>query len=135
MVLPSTLPPPPGPPHLEPDVLHAYEILAKGYCAARGLLDLAQPNLHRVRYHQERIWSELVPLLDVILESTSMVATRSWCHTVTVTIAELFNRLAHCETLAQCRFVILSISPSSHMGHDANENPAVKTCPSSLFTR
>ena len=101
MVLPPALPSPP--PHLSPDAFRVNEILAKGYNVARNILSLAQPDLHRVRYHRERISSELVPLLDALLEGTSDAATHSWCYMVTVTVADLFNQLAEREALAQHR--------------------------------
>ena len=110
---PSNLPPPP---HPEPDVVRANEILVKGYCAAQNVLTLTQLDLHQVHYHQDRVWSELIPLLDVISESTSDAATRSWCHTVTITIANLFNELVRRESLAQQRFVTLPIFPDSSDG-------------------
>jgi len=114
MVLPSTLPPPP--PHLEPDIVHAKEILANGYRAARDVLNLVQPDLNQIHYHQERVWSELVPLLDTIFESTSDAATRSWCCRVTEAIAYLFNQLIQCEASAQHRFAFPSASPDSRNG-------------------
>lgn len=109
MVLSPLLPPPP--PHLEPDVLRLNEILSKGYHVAKSVLDIAQPDLHRVHYHQERIWSEFIPLLDAVLESSSDAATRSWCCAVTVAVADLFNQLAEREASAQHRFTILHVSP------------------------
>ena len=114
MDLPLTLPPPP--PCLEPDVVHANEILVNAYHAARGVTSLVHPDPNQVRYHQERIWSELVPLLGAIFESTSDADTRSWCCGVTETIAELFNRLTQCEALAQGRFVVPSVSPDGRNG-------------------
>jgi hypothetical protein len=108
MVLPPVLPPPP--PLLGSDVLRANEILTEGYHAAQNVLAVAQPDLHRVHYHQERIWSELVPLLDVILESTSDAATRSWCSAVTIVVADLFNQLTEHEALARHRFAILCLA-------------------------
>ena len=107
MVLPPILPPPP--PHLEPDVLRVNEILVKGCHVAQEVLGLAQPDLHRLCYHQERIRSELIPLLDAVMESTSDTATCSWCSVVTVTIASLFNRLTEHEALARHRFVNLQV--------------------------
>ena len=104
MALPPFLPSPPL--HLEPDVLRVNEILAKGYHAARTILDLPHADIHRVNYHRERIRSELIPLLDAVVESTSDAATCSWCHTVTVTVADLFNQLTEREALAQHRFEI-----------------------------
>jgi hypothetical protein len=105
MVLPSTLPPPP--PHLGPDVIRANELLVNGYRVARDVVNLGQPNLHQVRYHQERVWSELVPLLDAVFESASDTATRSWCYKVTETITDLFNHLTQCEASVLHRFVVL----------------------------
>ena len=113
MDLPSVLPPPP---HLEPDVVHANRILANGYHAARGVLNLVHPNLDQIRYHQERVWSELIPLLDAILESTSDAATHSWCCRVTEAIADLFNQLTQHEVSAQHRFEILTASPDGYDG-------------------
>jgi len=107
MTLPSILP---SPPHLDPDVARANRILANAYHAAQRVLNLAHPDINQVRYHQERIWTELVPLLDAILESTSDTAMRSWCCEVTETIANLFNQLTQCEALAQHRFAVLSLS-------------------------
>lgn len=114
MVLPLVLPPPP--PHLEPDVLHANEILSRGYHVARRILDLTQPDLHQVHYHQERVRSELVPLIDAILESTSDAATRSWCFAVTVTVADLFNQLTEHKAFALHKFIILHTSPGNYDG-------------------
>ena len=114
MVLPSTLPPPPL--HLGPDIIHAKEILASGYHAARDVLNLVQPDLNQVRYHQDRVWSELVPLLDAVFESTSDTATRSWCCSVAETIAHLFNHLTQCEASTQHRFVVPSAPPDSRNG-------------------
>jgi len=105
MDLPSVLPPPP---HLDPDIARANRILANAYHAARSILSLAQPDINQVRYHQERVWTELVPLLDVILESTSDTAMRSWCCGVTKIIANLFNQLTQCEASAHRRFAVLS---------------------------
>ena len=118
MVLPPVLPPPP--PHLEPDVLRANEILAKGYHVARNVLNMSQPDLHQLHYHRERIQSELVPLLDVVLESTSDAATCSWCHVVTATMADLFNQLTEHEAWAQQRFEIPipRSLPTAKMGTD-----------------
>lgn len=110
MVL-STLPPPP---HPEPDVLHANEILVKGYHAASSILGLAQPNLHQVQYYRERVWLELVPLLDAIFESASDPATRSWCCTVTTAVADLFNQLTEHEASAKKRFTIPDVPPNGH---------------------
>ena len=104
MNLPSTLP---SPPRLEPNVAHANNILNNGYHAARNILDLVHPNLNQLHYHREHIWSELIPLLDTILESTSDAATRSWCCRVTETIADLFNRLVECEASAQHKSAVL----------------------------
>ena len=98
MALPSVLPPPL--PHLEPDILCANEILVKGCCAAQRILDLVQVDLHQVHFHQERIWSELVPLLDVMLESTSGSTMRSWCYVAATTFADLFDELTKCEASA-----------------------------------
>ena len=105
MALPSTLPPPP--PYQEPDILHANEILVKGYCAAQNVLGLVHVDLRQVHFHQERIWSEFLPLIDAVLESTSGSAMRSWCYTTTTIMAELFDQLTKCETLARERFVLL----------------------------
>jgi len=105
MVLPLMLPPSPS---LDPDVAHANEILVNGYRAARGVLDLVQPDINQVRYHQERIRLELVPLLDAISESTSDAATRSWCFTVTEMAAHLFNQLTQREASIQHRFTVPS---------------------------
>ena len=110
MVLPSALPSPP--PRLESDVVHAGEILASGYYTARRVVDLAQPDLHQVRYHQERVRSELIPLLDAIFGSTSDAATRCWCLAVTATFTDLFNCLAQHETSTQRWFVALCVSPN-----------------------
>ena len=60
---------------------------------ARDVVNLSQPDLHQVHYHQECVRSELIPLLDAIFKSTSDVATRSWCYQVTETITDLFNHL------------------------------------------
>ena len=75
MILPSALPL--LSPHPEPDVVHANEILVTGYRAAWNVLGLAQPDLHQIRYQQERVWSDFIPLLDAILDSTSDTATHS----------------------------------------------------------
>ena len=98
MALPSTLPLPPS--HLEPDIFHANEILVKGYHAARNVLNLEQVDLHQIHFHQERIWSELLPLLDTLLESTSDPAMCSWCYVTTATIADLFGQLTKHEASA-----------------------------------
>ena len=74
---------------------------------ARNVLNISQPDLGQIHYHQERIRSELVPLLDILLESTSDPATRSWCYVATPTIADLFNQLTKHEAWAQHRFEIL----------------------------
>ena len=113
MDLPSVLPPPP---RLKPDIVHMNRILTNGYHAARGVLNLMYPNLDQIRYHQERVWSELVPLLDAILESASDAATRSWCCGITKTVADLFNRLTQCEASAQHRFEARSVSLDSRNG-------------------
>ena len=102
MVLPLILPPLPL--HPKHDVLHVNEILTKGYHVARCILDLVQLDLHQIHYHKKHIWSEFVPLLDIILESTSDMATHSWCHAVTMTFAHLFHQLTECEALAKHRF-------------------------------
>ena len=112
MILQPVLPPPP--PDLEPDVLRANEILMSGYHVAQEVLGLVQPDLHRLRYHRERIWSELVPLLDAVMESASNMATCSWCSTVTIAIADLFNRLTKHEALARHRCVTPYVSPDSY---------------------
>jgi len=99
MVLPSILPPPP---HLhEPDVLQAHTILQNGYIAARDVVNLGRPDVHQVHYHQERVQSELVPLLDAIATSTSNAAIVSWCCAVAASFADLYNCLAQCETSVQ----------------------------------
>jgi hypothetical protein len=87
-------------------VLRANEILAKGYHMARNILQITQPDLHQVHYHRERILSELIPLLDLVLQTASDAATCSWCHAVTVIIADLFNQLTEREASAQHRCVI-----------------------------
>lgn len=104
MALPPDLPP--LPPHPKPDVLRADEIISEGYHAARNVLAIAEPDLQRVRYHQERISSEVIPLLDVVPESTSDAATHSWCGTVAATVADLFNQLTESKAVAQHRFTI-----------------------------
>jgi len=101
MVLPLTLPP--LPPSLDPDILHANEILVNGYHAAWGVLNLMQPDINQVRYHLECVRSELVLLLNAISESTSDAATRSWCCMVTETVAYLFNQLTQHEASVQHR--------------------------------
>lgn len=65
----------------------------KGYHAARNVLNLEQVDVHQIHFHQDRIWSELLPLLDTLLESTSDPAMRSWCYIATATIADLFSRI------------------------------------------
>ena len=115
MVLPFTLPA--LPPHPKPDVLHANKILVKGYCTARSILDLVRPDFHQVRYHQERVWLELVPLLDAIRESTLDPATRSWCYVVTATFANLFNQLTEHGALTRHGFVILNATLKSRVRH------------------
>ena len=115
MVLPLALQPPPS--YLEPDVLRANEILSRGYCVARNILDTPQADLHQIHYHRERVQSELVPLLDAILESTSDAATRSWCYAVTTTVADLFNQLTEHEALASHRFVTPHVFPESRDGY------------------
>ena len=114
MALPPVLPPPP--PYTEPNVLHTNKLLVEGYNAALGVLAITQPDLHQVRYHREQIWSELVPLLDVVLKSTSDAATCSWCHATTITIADLFNRLTESEAVAQHRSAITHAFIDSHNG-------------------
>ena len=101
MALRPDLPPPP---HPEPNVLRANEIIMEGYHAAQNVLEITEPDLQRVRYHRERILSEVIPLLDVVLESTSDAATQSWCGMVTVAVADLYNQLAESEAVAQHRF-------------------------------
>ena len=110
MVLSPTLPLPP--PHAELDVIRVNEILTRGYSAARDVVNLGQPDLHQVHHHQERVRSELVPLLNAVFESTSDAATRSWCFTVAEAITDLFNRLMQCEASARHRFVVLRGSPN-----------------------
>jgi len=96
MALPSTLPLPPHP--LEADVLQAHLILQNGYTAARDVVNLGQPDTQQVRYHMERVWLELVPLLNAISTDTSNLAIVSWCFTATTSFADLHVRLAQCET-------------------------------------
>lgn len=99
MNLPFVLPPLP---HLhEPDVLRAHTILQNGYTAARGVVNLGQPDVHQVHYHQGHVQSELVPLLDAIVTSTSDPAVVSWCCVATASFADLYNCLMQCETSAQ----------------------------------
>jgi len=131
MILPSTLPP--LPPSLDPDVVHANEILVNGYHAAQDVLDLAQPDINQVRYHQERTRSELVPLLEAIYEGTSDTATRSWCYAVTETLAYLFNELTQREASVRARFAVLSALLTVMMY--ADERLIVKMHSSLLFTR
>ena len=104
MVLPSALPPPP--PRLESNAFRVSEILANGYRAAMDIVNLDQPDLHRVHYHRERVSSEFVPLLDAVFESTSDTATHSWCLRVTETLTDLFNCLVQCEAAAQHWYVV-----------------------------
>lgn len=101
MVLSSVLPQ--LPPHVGPDIIHANEILAKGYQAAQNVLGLARPDVHQVRYHQERFSSEFIPLLDTVSSGISDASMQSWCYAVTIMIAGLFNQLIECETSAQNR--------------------------------
>ena len=107
MDLPSALPPPP---HLDPDVVRANRILENGYRAAWDTLKIVNPDINQIRYHQERVWSELVPLLDAVSESTSDAAMRSWCCRVTEMIADLFNQLTQREVSSQHRSTVPSIS-------------------------
>lgn len=102
MALPSMLPPPPV--QLEPDALQAHAILQNGYIAAQDVVNLEQPDLHRVRYHQDRVLSEFVPLLDAISASTSDAAILSWCYTTTASFVNLYNCLTRCEASAAERF-------------------------------
>ena len=97
MALPSTLPPPRL---LEPDALQAHAILHSGYLAAQDVINLERPDLHQVRYHQDRVLSELVPLLDAISTSTSDTAVLSWCYASTVSFANLYKRLTQHEASA-----------------------------------
>lgn len=108
MALLSTLPPPPG--LLEPDLLQAHAILRNGYVAAQAVANLEQPDLHQVHYHQERVLSELVPLLDEISASASDTATLSWCYTTTASFVNVYNSLTRSEKSAQRRF-------DSRLGH------------------
>lgn len=101
MLLPSNLPQPP--PHVGPDIIHANEILAKGYEAAKNVLGLVQPDVHQARYHRERVSSEFIPLLDAMLNSVSDTGAQSWCYAITTIIATLFNQLIERETSAQNR--------------------------------
>jgi hypothetical protein len=96
MALPSTLPPPP--PLHEAEILQAYTILQNGYTAARDVANLGRLDVHRVHYHQERVRSELIPLLDAIATSTSNSAMISWCYAATASFADLHNHLTQCET-------------------------------------
>ena len=98
----STFPPPPGRP--EPDVLRAHSILESGYLAAQDVANLGQPDLHQTRYHQERVSSELVPLLDAIAASTSDAVLLAWCYASTTSFVNLYKRLTQCEISARRRF-------------------------------
>jgi hypothetical protein len=104
MALPPDLPPPP--PHPEPNVLRANEIITEGYHAARNILAITKPDLQCVRHHREHILSEVIPLLDIVSGSTSDAATHAWCGTVTIAVADLFNQLAESEAEAQHMFEI-----------------------------
>jgi len=108
MVLLSALPPPPHP--LEPDVLQAHAVLHNGYLAARDVANLERPDLHQVRYHQEHVLSELVPLLDAISASTSDAAMLSWCYTATASFVKVYASLIQREESTQHRF-------ESRLGH------------------
>jgi hypothetical protein len=107
MDLPSSLPPLPA--HLSLDLIRTSEILTNGYHAAKNTLASARPHLQQNRYHQERILSELIPLLDALLESTSDAVTRSWCFSATITLVDLFKRLTECEALEKDRFTLLNV--------------------------
>ena len=99
MILSSTLPPPPR--LHEPDVLHALAILQNGYTAAQDVVNLGRPDPHQAHFHQERVQSELIPLLDAIVTSTSDSATISWCCAAAASFADLYNWLTRCETSVQ----------------------------------
>ena len=102
MALPSTLPLPPHP--LEPDIQQACTILQNGYSAALDVVNLGRPDLHRVRYHQERVFLELVPLLDAVSTGTSDTVIVSWCYEAVIFFVNLSACLAQCEKLAEHRF-------------------------------
>ena len=99
MLLLSALPPPPQLP--EPNTSQAHAIFQNGYLAARDIVNLGWPDLHRVRYHQECILLELVPLLNAIFKNTSDPATLSWCRVTVAAFADLYACLTQCETSAQ----------------------------------
>lgn len=112
MALPSSLPP--SPDLHEPDVLRARTILQNGYLAARDVADLEQPDLHQVHYHQERVLSDLVPLLDAISTSVSDAATLSWCYATTTSFVNLYARLTQREKSAKHRFDLMHGCRTSH---------------------
>ena len=102
MDLPPTLPSPPD--TSDPNILQAYAIVQNGYLAARGILNLGQPDSQQLRYHQGRVTSELVPLLDAISVSASDPAILPWCHVTAKSLADLYNCLSQHEAAAQRRF-------------------------------
>jgi hypothetical protein len=105
----------------------------EGYGAALNMLKITQPDLHQVRYHRERIWSELIPLLDVVLVSTSNAATRSWCHATAITIADYSTNLLKAKLWRNIGLKFRLTSLTAVM--DANERLTVKIYLLPQYTR
>jgi len=102
MDLPSALPPPPD--TSDPNVLQAFAIVQNGYLAAHGVLNLGRPDPQQLRYHQGRVTSELIPLLDAISTSTPDPAIIPWSYVTAKSLADLYNCLSQREAVAQHRF-------------------------------
>lgn len=128
MNLPSVLPSPPD--TSDPNTVQAYAVVRNGYLTARRVLDLGRPDPQQVRYHQGRIRSELVPLLDTISTSTSDPAILPWCYVTTKYLVDLHNCLSQHEAAAQHRFrsrLVVETYTDSHL--------AGKKCPQSMSSQ